>query len=164
MALHDRSKTHDLYIGDAGEYVRESVEYAPAARVQGANFGWPCFEGSIPTQFRPPCARVRECRCSSTHVREATAPLSEASVVTRSAAPESRGPYLYADYCLGEVMVLRTQNGRVVLEVLVEVYEPDTTSFGAEARGRVYLTTTQASFVSIPAARGRRRRIRRRRS
>ena len=46
-------KTGDLYVGDVGEFVRESIKYAPAAKIQGTNFGWPCFEGNLPSTKFP---------------------------------------------------------------------------------------------------------------
>jgi glucose/arabinose dehydrogenase len=39
--------TGDFYIADVGEWLREEVNYRPAAAGGGANFGWHCWEGSV---------------------------------------------------------------------------------------------------------------------
>jgi glucose/sorbosone dehydrogenase len=41
--------TGDLWIGDVGEHSREEVDFASAPGLgQGANYGWNCFEGTLP--------------------------------------------------------------------------------------------------------------------
>lgn len=45
-------ETGEIYIGDVGDSTREEVSRVPAAAWQnpgGLNFGWPCFEGTVPT-------------------------------------------------------------------------------------------------------------------
>ena len=72
--------TQDLWVGDVGEYVRESIDYVPGPNVAGANLGWPCFEGAArETGVPPSCVRARVRRCSTTRARGATARSSPAS-------------------------------------------------------------------------------------
>ena len=37
--------TGDMYIGDVGQNAREEVSYVAATHINGANFGWRCYEG-----------------------------------------------------------------------------------------------------------------------
>ena len=142
------AKTGDLYIGDVGEFVRESIKYAPAARMQGSNFGWPCFdEGVLPsTQYPASMCPARSRRCTNTPAREATARSSEASSCTIRGSPTSTAPYVYGDYCLGELIVLRTKNGGLASKRSLRIYEPSLTSFGTDAGNRVYFTTAAGVF------------------
>ena len=47
--------TGDLVIGDVGQGVKEEVDWAPAAAGggRGVDFGWHCWEGTIPTPSNP---------------------------------------------------------------------------------------------------------------
>ena len=42
----DRS-THDLYIGDVGQSVREEIDFQSASSMGGENYGWRVMEGSL---------------------------------------------------------------------------------------------------------------------
>jgi glucose/arabinose dehydrogenase len=41
--------THDMWIGDVGQGAREEINHIATAAALGANFGWRCYEGDIPT-------------------------------------------------------------------------------------------------------------------
>ena len=41
-------QTHDLWIGDVGEHAVEEIDRLNAGKIDGANLGWPKFEGSTP--------------------------------------------------------------------------------------------------------------------
>src|SRR5262249_38316482 len=38
--------TGNMVIGDVGQGAREEIDFVPAGQPAGANYGWPCYEGS----------------------------------------------------------------------------------------------------------------------
>jgi hypothetical protein len=73
-------------------------------------------------------------------------------VVRDPRLPLLAGRYLYADFCMGEILVLRVQKGRLVSQRSLRIYEPGITSFGVDARRRVYVTTYRGSVYRIDPA------------
>ena len=148
-------KTRDLYVGDAGEFVRESIEYAPSARVQGTNFGWPCFEGNLPATNFPASMCPRAKPPLYEYAREGGNCSVIAGVVVRDPRlPLLGGRFLYADYCLGEVIVLNVKNGRLATRRSLRIYQPGITSFGTDARHRIYLTTSAGRVYRLDPSKG----------
>lgn len=47
--------TGDVWIGDVGQGAKEEINYRPAASTGGENYGWRCYEGSIPNPNIPAC-------------------------------------------------------------------------------------------------------------
>jgi glucose/arabinose dehydrogenase len=47
----------NMWIGDVGQGAKEEVDFRPAGSTGHVNYGWHCYEGTIPTPFLdPPCA------------------------------------------------------------------------------------------------------------
>lgn len=133
----------DLYVGDAGEYVRESIDYVPAARVQGANFGWPCFEGTLAKPDYP----AKDCPGALGPLYEWARQYGNCAAIGGLVShdprlPALRGRYLFADFCLGEVLALdaKSKHGERG-PFRLGLRRPTLTSFGIDARRRIYLTT-----------------------
>lgn len=49
--------TGDLAIGDVGGGQREEVDFMAEGSARGANFGWPCFEGTATQSTGGPCSQ-----------------------------------------------------------------------------------------------------------
>jgi hypothetical protein len=47
--------TGDMWIGDVGQGSKEEINFRPAASTGGENYGWKCYEGSIPNPNIPAC-------------------------------------------------------------------------------------------------------------
>jgi Glucose / Sorbosone dehydrogenase/Cytochrome C oxidase, cbb3-type, subunit III len=144
------AKSGDFYIGDVGEFVRESIKFAAAKRVQGTNFGWPCFEGTLPSDKFPPAMCPGRIPPLLEYAREG----GNCSVVAGVVAADPRlpqlvGRFLYSDYCLGEVITLKVQKGRLVSKQSLHLYEPGITSFGTDARRRIYIATAAGSVYRL---------------
>ena len=97
------SVTGDLVIGDVGQNAREEIDVAPAAAgwLPGANWGWPCWEGTLKNQ------RAQPAPCDPPDDRFPSFELSHADgavsitggvVVRDRALPTLYGRYLYADF------------------------------------------------------------------
>jgi hypothetical protein len=143
-------ETGGLYVGDAGEFVRESIDYAPRSALPGANFGWPCFEGNLPSE------RFPETMCPGArpplyeYAREGGNCVVVGGVVVRDPRlQEFAGRYLFADYCLGEIQMLTVRGGELFARRSLRLYLPRITSFGSDAKGRVHLATSRGTVYRL---------------
>jgi glucose/arabinose dehydrogenase len=89
--------TGDLVIGDVGQDAIEEVDWAPAPGLgQGANYGWPCFEGraahnacSAPGAVPPTLEK--------THAGQGFLAIVGGYVVRDAGLPTLAGRYIYGD-------------------------------------------------------------------
>ena len=134
--------TDDFYVGDVGEFVRESIDYAPAGKAAGTNFGWPCFEGGLPSTVYGPERCPGAVPPLLEYAREGVNCAVIGGLVVRDLRlPGLAGRYLFADFCGGEIESLRVVAGKALRSHLGAARLPGLTSFGEDARGRVYVTT-----------------------
>ncbi len=139
--------TGDLWIADVGQASREEIDFQPALNPGGQNYGWDCWEGTLPnaTDRSPACASnppvvapIHEYdhsggRCS----------ITGGYVHRGSSQPLLAGLYFFADYCSGELWTLRhTAGGSSVTKMLVVggvLNNPRT--FGQDANGELYVAS-----------------------
>jgi len=104
------SGTGDLYIGEVGQWMHDSIAFAPAGAA-GLNFGWPAFEA---TQENPSqqCASQTDLRAGSTRqepifdlvhgseggVSNLIVAIVGGKVYRGSAIPELAGAYLFGEF------------------------------------------------------------------
>ena len=130
----DRS-TGDLWIGDVGQSAWEEVDRQPASSDGGENYGWNVREGSHPYT-------------SDGSVPDAVDPVydyshGEGCVVTggyvyRGAAiPDLVGGYVFADFCVGKLEILRDDGEPTVADLGPTVQA--VSSFGQDATGELYV-------------------------
>jgi glucose/arabinose dehydrogenase len=102
----DRS-TGDLVIADVGQGEREEIDFAAGSsgRGNGANYGWRCYEGTLPTPGVTPCSPpghvppVHEL----THDGDGVCSITGGVVVRDPGVPSLAGRYLYGDVCKPEL-------------------------------------------------------------
>jgi len=132
----DRS-TGDLSIGDVGQNEVEEIDFVRRGKGRGANFGWRPFEGRAryapgeraPGHVPPVITRRHgQGWCSIT-----------GGVVVRDAALRGlRGRYVFGDFCKGQVLAARLSAGRARSVITTPLRVQSLSSFGEDARGRVY--------------------------
>jgi hypothetical protein len=141
--------TADLWIGDVGQGAREEVDFAAAPGLgQENNYGWNCFEGTIPgpgddegckgapaSAFTPPVFEYTHSRVGSTG---ATACAIIGGYVARGAGMgDLYGRYLYGDLCEGDI-----RSFSPAAPASTDRYEGlhihNLNSFGQDACGRLY--------------------------
>ncbi len=144
------SKTGDAYVGDVGEGIREEIDYIPVGK-SGLNFGWPCFEGTVPYDAAATC-------------RGAVAPLFDYNHNTNLCAviggvvlhdprlPALDGFFLYGDLCSGEISALRVDEGVAVENDDLSLNVPGLDSFGMDALGRAYAVSVDGAVYRIDPA------------
>jgi glucose/arabinose dehydrogenase len=129
--------TDDLVIADVGQ---EGVEEISIARRPGANLGWRPFEGrrrhtpgeSAPGHVRPVIQRFHtNGNCSIT-----------GGVVVRDPVLSAlRGRYVFGDLCRGRIESARLRGGRARDVRASRLVVDELSSFGEDARRRVYATS-----------------------
>lgn len=128
-----------LFVGDAGNARREEIDFASTSR-PGLNFGWPCWEGSLPFDTTRTCADSIPPLVEYPRSDGACAVIGGV-VVRDPRLPELAGRYLYGDHCSGRVTALTAENGRAAGSDDLGLEIPELTSFGVDGLGRVYATS-----------------------
>jgi glucose/arabinose dehydrogenase len=135
----DRS-TGDLTIGDVGQNEVEEIDFVRKGKGRGANFGWRPFEGndrfaageSAPGAIKPVITeRHSDGNCS----------ITGGVVIRDPKLPAWRGRYVFGDYCRGVVQTAVLSSGRAKGLIDRKLKVPQLSSFGEDARGRVYATS-----------------------
>jgi glucose/arabinose dehydrogenase len=134
------SRTRDLYIGDVGQNRYEEIDYAPAGSALGKNYGWSCFEG------RHVYSSSRRCPHSVGPILEYGHGGGGCSVTGGVVVRDARlgglyGWYLYGDLCRGQLRSFRIAGGRASGDRALGLRVSSLSSFGVDARGRVYATS-----------------------
>jgi len=156
-------ETDDMYLADVGQGSIEEIDYAEAPRAGGVNYGWDIFEGSDcfepdpapdcpdpPTGFTFPIFEYNHGQgCSVTG----------GYVYRGCAMPDVAGTYFYSDYCSGWIRTFEVVGGAPLnqddktAEMETNGYSAgNTTSFGEDARGEVYIATQDGSVWKIVPA------------
>jgi len=131
-------QTHDLWIADVGQGLREEVDFQPAGSTGGQNYGWSVYEGTR-------CFRGGD----SCNTPGLTAPVGEYDhtlgcsitggyVYRGSAYPGLVGTYLFGDYCSGRIFAITRNGGAFAARQIVDTAFGIST-FGEDERGNLYL-------------------------
>ncbi|CAA9498959.1 MAG: hypothetical protein AVDCRST_MAG30-1795 [uncultured Solirubrobacteraceae bacterium] len=142
--------TGDLTVADVGESAIEEVSFRRRGRGRGANFGWRVFEGrrrfasgeSAPRAVAPVIERRHsQGACSIT-----------GGVVVRDPALRSlAGRYVFSDICDGRILSSRL-SGRGASRVRATGLRAGSpSSFGEDARGRVYVASLDGPVYRLSA-------------
>ncbi len=141
----------DLIIGDVGQDKVEEIDFTSIAQASGGNFGWrvregdkPFAGGSVSGAIEPVIVRTHD---------QGWCSVTGGYVVRDPALPSLRGKYLYGDFCEGLIYGARlsssgaTSNARVA--GLPQI--PALSSFGEDARGRIYVVSLGGAVSRIAA-------------
>ena len=128
--------TRALAIGDVGSSILEEIDYVPAERTCGNNFGWSAFEGTervnedqrAPNMVPPILVYGHGEGCSVTG----------GYVVRDPSLPSMTGRYVYGDFCAGELRSFRPTVRRAVDDKPVGLEVSSLSSFGEDNEGHVY--------------------------
>ncbi len=138
----------DLYIGDVGQNRFEEIDYAPRGRALGRNYGWSCFEG------RSRFDSSRNCPGAVGPVLQygrggGACSVTGGVVVRDPGLPQLRGRYLYGDFCRGQVRAFRIAGGGATGDRSLGLTVSSLSSFGEDARRRVYLTSLEGPVYRL---------------
>lgn len=144
--------TGDQWIGDVGQNALEEIDFCPKDAARGANFGWAAFEGTRrnSTYVLPPPAEpvppVYEYELTGGNCA-----VTGGYVYRGTRVPGLQGAYLFADFCVGEIMALRYEGGRVVERASLGLQTDQLASFGEDRDGELYVLSLAGGFFRIDA-------------
>ena len=134
----------DFYIADVGEWLREEVNYIPAAGAGGQNFGWHCYEGTVDyTLVHPQLAPLCDEEVTFTFpIFEYDHSNGECSVIggkiyRGSNYPALYGRYFFGDWCTGQLWTMYRHNGQWRVEE-AGVQRLLFSTFGEDIHGELY--------------------------
>ncbi|HEX5791347.1 MAG TPA: PQQ-dependent sugar dehydrogenase, partial [Luteolibacter sp.] len=112
-------QTGDLWIGDVGQNQWEEINFMPAGKGAGANYGWRLREGLIETPKKGIGGPKPEPCVEPVHVyAHGSGPMQGLSVtggyVYRGPISSLKGRYIFADFQQPRLWSLRLENGKAV--------------------------------------------------
>jgi glucose/arabinose dehydrogenase len=134
--------TGDLFIGDVGGAQREEIDWIAMHDARGANFGWPCREGSVPGPGGPRCMSPPPPYVEplADYIGQA---VTVGYVVRDPALTGLTGRLLYADFYPGTIRSLAL-NRTAPDDTPTGETLPNLASFGEDASGRLYVANLDA--------------------
>jgi glucose/arabinose dehydrogenase len=144
-------RTGDLAIADVGQNAVEEVDFVRRGGGRGANFGWRPFEGRR-RLFNEPAPGAIFPVITHTHAAGFCS-ITGGYIVRDRGVPALFGRYVYGDLCEGRLRAARLRPGRRTRgRVLRRVRQiPSLSSFGEDARGRVYVVSLAGPVYRIAA-------------
>lgn len=135
--------TGAMAIGDVGDERFEEIDYLPARKARGANFGWSAYEGFAPLTKSVPRNRTVLPVLAYPHGPGCAATggyVVRDPALSRIAGREIVGRYLFGDYCTGRLFGFRPRpNRRAGKERSFRFRVPYLTSFAEDRAGRIYI-------------------------
>jgi glucose/arabinose dehydrogenase len=140
----------DLSIGDVGQNAVEEIDFVRSGRAK--NFGWRPFEGksrytpgeSAPGHVDPVMQRFHD---------DGYCSITGGVVVRDRSVPALYGRYVFGDFCRGRIESAKLRPGRATQQRTTRLRVPSLSSFGEDARGRVYAVSLEGPVYRITARR-----------
>jgi glucose/arabinose dehydrogenase len=140
--------TAALLIGDVGQNAQEEIDYAPAERVCGNNFGWSAFEGT--DRFNSDQEAPNAVPPILTYpLGDGTCAVTGGYVVRDPELPSLLGRYLYADFCAGELRSLKPATPEARDDRSLGLNVPALASFGEDNSGRIYAVSLEGPVYRL---------------
>jgi glucose/arabinose dehydrogenase len=131
--------TGDLTIADVGQNQIEEVDFAAKGRAAGANYGWSIYEGRA--RYRPgPAAGAIFPVVQQSH-SDGWCAIIGGYVVRDRSLRGLYGRYLYGDNCKTGIRSVVLSPGHASHDRRISLAVAALSSFGEDARGRVYVTS-----------------------
>jgi glucose/arabinose dehydrogenase len=130
----------NIVIGDVGETLYEEIDVLRPRARHAANFGWPYFEG-----------RKRRFKGRLHHYVAPAVAYGHADGTAVVAGVPFAGRQLYADLCNGWIASARLDR-RPATTARTGLVLPFITGFGADAEGRVHVTTQAGEVYRLDAS------------
>lgn len=149
-------ETHDLWMGDVGQYVWEEINFQPADSPGGENYGWRCYEGNntFNTSGCPSADNFVEAAVDYNHQGLTHCSVTGGFVYRGQDYPTMTGQYLYADYCSGQFWATAPDgNGGWTTAEIGRFPGYDISTFGEDINGELYVARlTQGRIYKIKLA------------
>jgi glucose/arabinose dehydrogenase len=140
----------DIAIADVGQDQVEEVDFARRGGAAGVNYGWRVFEGNrrnYPGEEAPGAVPPV---LTYSHAGGGCS-ITGGNIVRDPGLPALAGEYVYGDYCLGRLHAVRLSPGRAEGDHSLGLRLSQLSSFGEDARGRVYATSLDGPVYRLAA-------------
>jgi glucose/arabinose dehydrogenase len=153
--------TGNMIIGDVGQGAREEIDFVPNGQAAGANYGWPCFEGSQQNSAAtgpsyPECGPPLPSETPPVFdYGHSGTPFTGAGIIGGFVVRDQSLPDLYGRYIYGDLNSSGTKGLRLITlpaandDQSVPVSVSNLTSFGEDAAGCVYAASGGGSVYRI---------------
>jgi glucose/arabinose dehydrogenase len=143
-----------IAIADVGQNRFEELDYTTVTGARGANFGWDAFEGFSryteengdtpdPGNTTKPILAYGQSR------DDGSCSIIGGYVVRDPRLPSLRGRYVYTDFCSGVLRSLVPRLRRAGDDRRLGLEVPSPTSFGEDARGRIYVCSQEGPVYRL---------------
>jgi glucose/arabinose dehydrogenase len=129
--------TGDVVIADVGQDLYEEVDFVGRGQLRGKNFGWSAYEG-LHTYYGGRVGNYVKPVIERSHQGDGYCSITGGYVVRDRSLKALYGRYVYGDYCQPDLRWARLRTGRATSGGKLGLRVPSLTSFGEDARGRVY--------------------------
>jgi glucose/arabinose dehydrogenase len=130
-------RTADMVIADVGQSAIEEVDFRRRGTARGVNFGWRPWEGRR-RKFDEPAPHAVFPQLTKRH-SDGWCSITGGYAVRDRALGGLYGRYVYGDYCKGDLRSVRLSQARARGDRSLGLRRvPSISSFGEDARGRVY--------------------------
>jgi glucose/arabinose dehydrogenase len=129
-------ETGALSIGDVGQSTQEEIDYVPAERTCGNNFGWSAFEGT--DRFNEDQDAPNAVPPILTYGREEGCSVTGGYVVRDPSLPALFGRYVYGDFCAGELRSFEPAIPEARDDRSLDLTVSSLSSFGEDNAGHIY--------------------------
>jgi glucose/arabinose dehydrogenase len=140
----------DVTIADVGQDEYEEIDFVKAGKLRGKNFGWSKFEGfhkyyggSVANYVRPVIER--------SHQGDGYCSITGGYIVRDRSVKGLYGRYVYGDYCNPQLRWAKLRTGRASAGGRIGLRVSALSSFGQDARGRVYAVSQNGPVYRLTA-------------
>jgi glucose/arabinose dehydrogenase len=139
--------TNDMVIADVGQDEVEEVDFAKAGTPPGRNYGWNVFEGRSRYGNGPGAVPP----VLETFHRDGNCSITGGYVVRDRSVPALYGRYVYGDFCNAPLRSAKLRPDRAQGDRKLGLSVPGLSSFGEDARGRVYALSLNGPVYRLAA-------------
>jgi hypothetical protein len=133
-------RTGDIVIGDVGQSAIEEIDFRRRGTARGVNFGWRPWEGRR-RNFDEPSPGAVFPQLTKSH-GDGWCSITGGYVVRDRTLRSLYGRYVYGDYCKGQLRAVKLSQSRATGDRALALKRvPSISSFGEDARGRVYVVS-----------------------
>ena len=131
-------QTHDMWIADVGQGVKEEVNFRKAGETKGLNYGWRCYEGKgvYNTSGCKPADQYIFPIFDYTHnLTTGGASVTGGYVYRGQEYPSLNGYYICADYISNNQWLIKDSSNTWSIKQITNGYQPGSTNFPRNIAG-----------------------------
>jgi glucose/arabinose dehydrogenase len=132
--------TGDIVIGDVGQNAIEEIDFRKRGTAKGVNFGWRPWEGRR-RNFNEPAPGAVFPQLTKSH-DDGWCSITGGYIVRDRSLGSLYGRYVYGDFCKGQLRSVKLSQSSASGDRALPLRTiPNLSSFGEDARGRVYVAS-----------------------